>query len=148
MDFIGILKNVIILIILLCASKHDCEQQRIPTVYSIGLMVLGIVDRLVKIVKIGNVAILLLMPAMVIMLFYALIYAVSSGGLGGGDIKLLMGLGLCIGLWNSIDCFVIAALLFVAMRLMEAARLRMITGETHPFAPYILMAYIAKICFK
>lgn len=147
LNVIWFLKNSFIIIILMSSSKHDYQQKRIPNINSIGLIVLGLIDSLIRIIKTGDVTIIVL-SVIAIMLFYTLLYAVSSGGIGGGDIKLLMGLGLCIGFWSSIECFVIAALLFVAMRLMEMLRLGRITGENHPFAPYLLVAYIAKLCIK
>lgn len=146
MEVFWIIKNLIIIIVFLYSSRHDYLCHEVPNIYPVILMVIGTIDRLIRIEEIGKVLTILVLPIIFIMVVYSLIYFILSGGIGGGDIKLLMGLGICIGFWESIRCFAIAAVIFIIVRLIETLRFKKSISETHPFSPYLLAAYIAKIC--
>ena len=73
-----------------------------------------------------------------------------KGGMGAGDVKLLMGIGLYMGLWNTLTAFVLMLPVMVALTIYAGIRGKR-TRSTIPFAPVltfvavgtVLMGYIS-----
>ena len=146
MTGVYIIKKIVTIVIFVCSSKYDALYYEIQNKFSIVLMIIGVADRLSRIKENGDVTNGLIIPILFITLFYSILYFLSFGGIGGGDVKLLMGLGISEGYWCSIWCFVIAALLFIIVRLMKAVNNKKSIVERYPLSPYLLVAYIVRIC--
>ena len=146
MNVIWIIKNIAIVIVLVCSSKQDYYDRNISNYNSIILLIIGIIYRVSRIGVSRKAIITILLSVVCIIMLYVIIYFVMAGGIGGGDIKLLIGLGSCIGFCGSIWCFVVASILFLGMSLIKIVLLKKRLHELYPFVPYLLIAFIIKLC--
>ena len=141
------LYEVLLIVFALCLSIHtytDCKEQLLYDEVSTLLMVTGVIyayyfSNMWDAVQ-GAIA------SVVIML---VIYWVSRGGMGFGDVKLAFVLGVWLGLEQSLLCLLLAFILggFVGVSLL-------LTGiksreDAIPFGPYLCVSgWVSLLCGK
>lgn len=138
-DNILIIK-LIAICILLSIVIIDIEYNEIPNSYNVVLFCLSLIYTYIQYKN--NVNILNNITCMVILLFIFLLFAVFTGALGGGDVKLIGAIGLflkCQFIYKFLMVSFIAGAIggFVLMILGKRK-----WKEEIPFGPYLVIAII------
>ena len=146
MSVVWVLKIIYISIILIFAAKQDYFKREVSNIYFVVLIVSGFAERIYLIWTYNSVYLNIILPFIVNLILYYFIYCMFSQMIGGGDIKILMGIGGFLGFLESLDCFLMAMLLFLLVMLFTSIGKQLDMTKKHPFLPYLLTAFWIK-CF-
>lgn len=114
----------------------DCRYQLLPDTVTALIAVLGLIYNGLLLLQAVQEALLGGMAGVAVML---LIYLLSRGGMGFGDVKLAAALGLCLGLDNIFVCLLLA---FVTGGIVAAVLLAIRAKdrqEAVPFGPFLCL---------
>jgi prepilin peptidase CpaA len=115
--------------LLLVASAIDLRQRRIPNWLTLAMMLTGLVQGLLPMHLVSPFSSLLGLLAA----FALMVGQFALGGLGGGDVKLLMGVGAWLGPLPMLAVFACASVLGLFIVLAQAAwqgRMRQLLGNS------------------
>lgn len=131
------------------AALTDLDSRTIPNLFSIiELSGAGIVLLMQLIVqKDEAIAWLLsgLIGAAVTFLFLILVRKIAKGGLGFGDIKLLTGMALLIGIYGAIYVMIFAEVSALIVAIVLLIRKKITMRGTVPFAPFFLIGFVITV---
>ncbi len=119
------------MLVLLYASYYDMKHRIIPDKVHVFILLLGLIH-------------VNLVDALIALIFVplpVLIIAITKGGIGGGDIKLIGAcsffLGVVDGLYGTMLGILIAVLMHGFMFLIKKIKI----SDTFAFAPYLSLGY-------
>ena len=133
---IELILDVIFLCILAMCSITDLKKRIIPNYAAACLFLLGLLQ--ITVLLVSGESILPNILAVAVSLFGLIAW--RCGKIGGGDIKLLLGIGLYLGIWRmAISCIGMAlpCLIFLLWQLIRKYR-----PERVPLAPFLLIGCI------
>ena len=113
----GLLMCAPMFALLAWAAVSDCAARRIPNWITYTLILSGLVHALAfgTVVGIGGAVLGLLVGFALTFVFFAV------GAMGGGDVKLLSGVGAWLGPWGVLLVFVVEAVVGMAQAVVQAA---------------------------
>jgi prepilin peptidase CpaA len=129
----------IVIILLVFAAFVDVKTRKIPNLITIPLIFFGVVSSLIQSSFWG----LAFSFAGIILAFLIFLIPYAMGTLGAGDVKLMMGIGACIGpsmtLWSSVFVMIAGGVIaFFSLMI-----------KVHPFYPIQLVkGFIFAIIYK
>ena len=126
-----IVKNILFILVLLYASYYDRKHRIIPDKVHVFILLLGLI----------HVSLVDALIGLIVVPLPVLIIAITKGGIGGGDIKLIGAcsffLGVVDGLYGTVLGILIAVLIHGFMLLIKKKKI----NETFAFAPYLSLGY-------
>ncbi len=141
-----------VIIALLLASYFDLKTRIIPPIISYGLIVFGLLFRTFASLFYKDKWIILFGIVGFSIMFFLTLIIYNIGGIGGGDCKLLRGIGTClIGIPSSlgIDLFFLSLeiIFFVGIFYILFYKLINKKEKDIPFAPGIFMGMLITLIF-
>lgn len=128
----------IVLAILFSIAAIDLDQHIIPNNLVLVLLLIGFLNLALNM---DNYK-LLLGGLLFSFIFSLIMYVVSKGGIGGGDVKLLIALGLLLGFYNTylllIISFSFSALVGIVRFFLKRASIK----SAMPFGPFITLGFV------
>lgn len=126
----GILMDAFFVAVLLWCSYTDLKSRTVSNLSVALLLCLGLVHTVLVVLSgstwwVYPAGMLLGIPFFIAWL---------KGGMGGGDVKLIMGIGLYLGLVSTLVSFTLMLLVLIAYMVRFRLKLR-IVNSTIPFAP-------------
>lgn len=118
-------------------SAIDIDKHIIPNSLVLALLCLGLVNVLVN----NHMATLLILGFVLTFIFGIILYFITKGSIGGGDIKLLSALGLLVGYYN---IYIVVFLSFSIAALFGIVRIIFKKANTKtpiPFGPFIALGF-------
>ena len=123
------MKEAAVMLVLFAAAVRDARVRTIPNAFCVCVLACCLVPP-VRFCPLGILAALPLFAA-----------GMTCGGIGGGDIKLILALGAVLGLWTTIYATVIAMALLVAFHGLRRAFGR--EGASYPLVPFLFAGMAA-----
>lgn len=120
------------------ATAIDLDKHLIPNENILLLLILGVVNVLLNL----HMAKLLLLGFVLTFTFGLVLYLITKGSIGGGDIKMLSALGLMVGYYN---IYIIVLLSFSVSAIVGLGRImaKKATAKTPmPFGPFIAFGFL------
>lgn len=141
---------VIVAVVLLILAGYDAKWQLLPDVLNYGLMLLGLIFVVMRILLIGDVQVWSLLGAVGILAgLYGSLYALSRGEwVGFGDVKLCVGLALLVADWRlAFMTLFVANVLGCIIVLPGLVRGRLNTRSQVPFGPLLIIGCVTALLF-
>ena len=141
---------VVVALVLMILAAYDAKWQLLPDPLNYGLMALGALFVLVRVMTLHDVDFVSLTGAVALLAgLYGGLYAISRGAwIGFGDVKLCVGLALLLGDWrlafmtlffsNMLGCIIV---------LPGLARGQLNTRSQVPFGPLLIIGCVISLLF-
>ncbi len=141
---------VVVALVLMILAAYDAKWQLLPDPLNYGLMVLGALFVLVRVMTLHDIDFVSLTGAVALLAgLYGGLYAISRGAwIGFGDVKLCVGLALLLGDWrlafmtlffsNMLGCIIV---------LPGLARGQLNTRSQVPFGPLLIIGCVISLLF-
>ena len=141
---------VVVALVLMILAAYDAKWQLLPDPLNYGLMALGVLFVLVRVMTLHDVDLVSLTGAVALLAgLYGGLYAISRGAwIGFGDVKLCVGLALLLGDWrlafmtlffsNMLGCIIV---------LPGLARGQLNTRSQVPFGPLLIIGCVISLLF-
>ena len=141
---------VVVALVLMILAAYDAKWQLLPDPLNYGLMALGALFVLVRVVTLHDIDFVSLTGAVALLAgLYGGLYAISRGAwIGFGDVKLCVGLALLLGDWrlafmtlffsNMLGCIIV---------LPGLARGQLNTRSQVPFGPLLIIGCVISLLF-
>lgn len=141
---------VVVALVLMILAAYDAKWQLLPDPLNYGLMALGALFVLVRMMTLHDVDLVSLTGAVALLAgLYGGLYAISRGAwIGFGDVKLCVGLALLLGDWrlafmtlffsNMLGCIIV---------LPGLARGQLNTRSQVPFGPLLIIGCVISLLF-
>ena len=141
---------VVVALVLMILAAYDAKWQLLPDPLNYGLMALGALFVLVRMMTLHDVDLVSLTGAVTLLAgLYGGLYAISRGAwIGFGDVKLCVGLALLLGDWrlafmtlffsNMLGCIIV---------LPGLARGQLNTRSQVPFGPLLIIGCVISLLF-
>lgn len=141
---------VVVALVLMILAAYDTKWQLLPDPLNYGLMALGALFVLVRVVTLHDIDFVSLTGAVALLAgLYGGLYAISRGAwIGFGDVKLCVGLALLLGDWrlafmtlffsNMLGCIIV---------LPGLARGQLNTRSQVPFGPLLIIGCVISLLF-
>ncbi len=139
----SIIKGLFLLIILNYLALIDLYQKRIPNRILVHLLVITTVLTCLELTS-GQIQLLTYLPSMLITVMltggsFLIVYILTKGALGAGDVKLMFVLGFSLEQQSALTAMVYALLLSALAGLILIIFKRKSTKAALPFAPFVLL---------
>lgn len=141
---------VVVALVLMILAAYDAKWQLLPDPLNYGLMVLGALFVLVRVMTLHDIDFVSLTGAVALLAgLYGGLYAISRGAwIGFGDVKLCVGLALLLGDWrlafmtlffsNMLGCIIV---------LPGLVRGQLNTRSQVPFGPLLIIGCVISLLF-
>ena len=141
---------VVVALVLMILAAYDAKWQLLPDPLNYGLMALGALFVLVRVMTLHDIDFVSLTGAVALLAgLYGGLYAISRGAwIGFGDVKLCVGLALLLGDWrlafmtlffsNMLGCIIV---------LPGLARGQLNTRSQVPFGPLLIIGCVISLLF-
>ena len=125
------MREALVLVILLACATQDARTRTVPNAFPLAIAACCLIPP----VGIRPGGVLAALP-----LFVA---AMISGGVGGGDVKVMAALGLVFGFWKAVWVLGLALTMF----LLWDALMRLLRREegAYPFVPFLFAAAMVAV---
>lgn len=125
-------KGAALIVLLILASYHDVKTRKIPDIYSIAIALIALC-----VPQYEN-----LWGAFCCLPFF--IAAISVGGIGGADIKIMGTAGMVIGLIPGISAMTIGLLGMIAFHFVRSLLIGKMQGkQSYPLIPFLTIGIIS-----
>ena len=128
------------------AAVIDLKSKKIPNSLVLAMFVAWFVSMIPKIfLDINTVTILLKDAAAGFLLgggLLLLVYVISRGGLGGGDVKFMAAAGLFLGFWGTFLAMLYGILLAALIRIILLLVKKKSAKDTIPLAPFMYIGIL------
>ena len=130
--FIGAAKGVVLFVLLIITSYHDIKTRQIPDIYSMMLVLLALC-----VPHYENLwGVFCCLPF--------LIAAISVGGVGGADIKIMGAAGMVIGFVPGISAMIIGLLGMIVFHFGRSLLIgKMQWKQSYPLIPFLTVGIIS-----
>lgn len=146
---ISLIRLLIAFIILSCTAVIDRELMIIPNVYVLWMIIGRFFCFLAELIFFRGDAIIRLVSsfagAAVCGLGLLLIYVLTRGGIGYGDIKLFIGLGFLCGIYAVINTLIFSCLICGGYSILLLVTRKKGIKDTLPMGPFIFLGYAVTI---
>ena len=139
---------VVAAVVLLILAAYDAKWQLLPDQLNYGLMLLGVVFVVVRVLLIGDVEIGPLLGSLGLLAgLYGVLYMLSRGAwIGFGDVKLCVGLALLLGDWRlAFMTLFFANILGCLIVLPGLVRGKLNTQSQVPFGPLLIIGCVVAL---
>ncbi len=126
--------------ILLAIAVSDIKTRNIPFGYSLFLMVLGVMRLVTLSENIGKECVML---AILFLIIYIVFRVTSIEGLGGGDVKLMLGGFFLLGPWQGAYAIFAGTVLALIVCVLKPKRR---TGLA--LGPYLVMGILCNMAYQ
>ncbi|MDP4183067.1 MAG: A24 family peptidase [Bacillota bacterium] len=129
--------------IMLAISLEDFKSREVNNKIIIVTIILGVLCNLIR----NNTSCLIvsILSFCIIGIVFIILYRVSNGGIGAGDVKLLACSGLFLGPFELISTIVIALVFTFLISIILLALKKINRKSMLPFAPFLLAGFLASI---
>lgn len=149
MDWYEVIKYLLFTVFLAIAAYTDMRYRRINNLLMLAMFAVGIIVTLLS--RDIGVYILALIGAVLAAVWFGIIYFTSKGGLGAGDVKLAICMGVFVGVFDFINIMIYSLIYTVIVGIVLAVIKRKSGNSKEktrlPFAPFILLGNITNMAF-
>ncbi len=141
-DILTIVLYCVCSLVLIIVAEIDLQVYEIPGIFSVMLLVIGIVRLITDYHAWSSYAV----GGILVSGLLALIFLVTKGrGMGLGDAKMMVGIGLLLGWKSDILCLIIGCILG---SVIHTVRMKISKKETFlAFGPYLALAAVICMCY-
>lgn len=149
MNWYEVIKYLLFTVFLTIASYTDIRFRRISNMLMLAMFLSGIIVMLLS--RDIYIYILGFVGAALAAVLFGIMYFTSKGGLGAGDVKLAICMGIFVGIYDFIN-IMIYSLIYTVIAGIVLAVIKRKSGNSKektrlPFAPFILLGNITNLAF-
>ncbi|MBQ9519566.1 MAG: prepilin peptidase [Firmicutes bacterium] len=143
METFDLIKYIILTVMLAITAYTDIKERKIKNMPVLIITAFALAFMLIRL----DTAMLSLIGLAVAAAVFVVTYILSKGGLGEGDVKLAMAVGLYVGVFDFINIMLYALIYTVVAGVITAIVKRGNLKSTLPFAPFIFAGCITNIIY-